>query len=332
MKRFIRFVAISLGAVLALCVAVVVVWTLVAEYRYERLVASISKKLAPVIVNSPPVVWDTDLRPFGFPQDDFDSPYTHSEARSTVALSSSLAAVAFRKSHYVENRLITDGNLLMMSLQNGSVLTTANRPGPIGVGPTVHCCTTDSQFYGFADGYFVVKGGQIVGKQANSPVGPAVQKVNVKLGYNGRPASVEIVHEDQSKSTFQADCGYVMDSFVSKTTLAIIGCSEMTIIGTDGHVLFRDVFNDADLYFGGASKNGKKFVIAVSSWHPGDPPYLTDEWLVVYGVDRRGAIIALKSDSLPYQQSQSALSADGDRLLIGTGGHLKLVRLPKERN
>ena len=328
MKRFIRFVAITLGVVLALCVVVVVVWTLVAEYRYERLVVSISKKLAPVIVNSPQVVWDTDLRPFGFPQDSFDSPYTHSQAQSTVALSGSLAAVAFRKSHYVRNKLITDGNLLTMLLQNGSVLTTANRPGPIGVGPTVACCTADSQFYGFADGYFLVKDGQIIGTQANSPVGPGVQKVNVKLGYNGRPASVEIVHADQSMSSFQADCGYVMDSFVSKTTLAIIGCSTMSIIGTDGHVLFTDMFNDAYLYFGGASKNGKRFVIAVSSWHPGDPPYLTDEWLVVYDVDRRRAIIAFKSDPLPYQQSQSALSAEGELLLIGTGGHLKLVKLP----
>ena len=70
-----------------------------------------------------------------------------------------------------------------------------------------------------------------------------------------------------------------MDSFVSKTTLTIIGCSTMSIIGTDGRVLFTGVFNDAYLYFGGASKNGKSFVIAVSSWHPGDPPYLTDEWL-----------------------------------------------------
>jgi hypothetical protein len=328
MKRFIRFIAISFGVLLALCVALIIVLRLVAEYRYARQVASISKKLAPVIVNNPQVVWNTDLRPFGFPQDNFDSPYTHSEAQNTVAMSGSLAAVAFRKSHYIQNRLITDGNLLTMSLQNGSVLTTANRPGPIGVGPTVVCCTAASQFYGFADGYFLVKDGQIIGTQANSPVGPAVQKVNVKLGYNGRPASVEIVHADQSMSSFQADCGYVMDSFVSKTTLAIIGCSMMSIIGTDGHVLFTDVFNDAYLYFGGASKNGKRFVIAVSAWHPGDPPYMTDEWLVVYDVDRRGAIIAFKSDSLPYQQSQSALSAEGERLLIGTGGHLKLVRLP----
>lgn len=328
MKRFIRFVAITLGAFLALCVTVLIVWRLITEYQYDRLVASISNKLAPVVVKRPEVVWDTDLRPFGFPQDDFDSPYTHSEARSTVALSGSLAAVAFRKSHFVESRLITDGTLLTMSLQNGSVLTTASRPGPIGVGPTVACCTTDSQFYGFADGYFVVEDGQLVGKQVNSPVGPAVQKVNVKEGYNGRPASVEIVHEGQSKTTFQADCGYVMDSFVSKTTLAVIGCSEMSIIGTDGHALFTDAFKDADLYFGGASKNGKRFVIAVSSWHPGDPPYITDEWLVVYDVDLRGAITVFKSDSLPYQQSQSAISADGERLLVGAGGHLKLVRLP----
>jgi hypothetical protein len=29
-----------------------------------------------------------------------------------------------------------------------------------------------------------------------------------------------------------------------------------------------------------------------------------------------------------YQQSQSALSADGNRLLIGAGGHLKLINVP----
>ena len=76
MRRFIRFVAISFGVLLALCVALIIVLTLVADYRHERHVASISKKLAAVVVSNPQAVWDTDLRPFGFPQDDFDSIYS----------------------------------------------------------------------------------------------------------------------------------------------------------------------------------------------------------------------------------------------------------------
>lgn len=65
MRRLIRFIAIGAGLALVLCVAVLVVWMLATEYRYQRLVAHISKKLAPVIVNSPQIVWDPDLRPFG---------------------------------------------------------------------------------------------------------------------------------------------------------------------------------------------------------------------------------------------------------------------------
>jgi hypothetical protein len=74
-------------------------------YRYERLVGKISKKLAPVVVSNPQIVWDTDLRPFGFPENDFDTPYKHSEAQETLAFSGSLAAVAFRKSRYAQNTL-----------------------------------------------------------------------------------------------------------------------------------------------------------------------------------------------------------------------------------
>jgi len=281
------------------------------------------------VVANPQIAWDTDLRPIGFPQDIFDSPYTHYEAFRTVALSDSSAAVAFRKSHYAGDKLITDGELVTLSLQNGSVLTTAQRPGPLAVGISVFCCTADSRFYGAADGYFVVEDGLLISRQPNFPVGPGVPKVNVNMGTNGRPASVEIVHEGQSKSNFQTDCGNVIYSFVAKSTLAIIGCGKVSIIATNSHLLFSDVFNDAYLYFGGASRNGKRFVIAVSSWHPGDPPYLTDEWLVVYDVDRRGPIAAFRSAPLPYQQSQSALSENGHHVLIGTGEHVKLIELPR---
>ena len=65
----------------------------------------------------------------------------------------------------------------------------------------------------------------------------------------------------------------------------------------------------------------------MAAWHPGDPSYMTDEWLAVYDIDYRRPVFAWKSDPLPYQQSQTALSADGTQLLIGSGAHLKLIRL-----
>lgn len=329
MKRFIRFIAVSVGLFLAVCVAVVIVSTLAVGYRFDLQIRSISKKLAPVVISSPQIVWDRDLRPFGFPQNDFDSPYVAYAAPTTVAMSDSQTAVVFRKSHYVGNKLVIAGGLIVVLLASGSVVTTTAWPGSIGVGPYVFCCTTDAQFYVYADNYFAVKDGQIAGKQASSPVGPSTQKVKVSLGTNLRPSSIEIVREDQSKSSFQTDCGNVGDSYISKDTLVVIGCSTLSIIGTDGHLFFSDTFNDADLKFGGASKNGKRFVISVTAWHPGDPPYLTDEWLVVYDIERREPVFAVKSDPLPYMQSQSALSADGNRLLIGSGGHLKLISVFK---
>src|SRR6267378_733739 len=151
---------------------------------------------------------------------------------------------------------------------------------------------------------------------------PRTQKTNVTLGTNGRPSSIEIVHDDGSRSGFQTDCGNVGDSFLSKDALVIIGCSTVSVIGADGHLSFSDDFSGAGLQFGGASKDGKRFVIAVSALRGGDPPYLTDEWLVVYDAERHAPVFAVKSDPLPYMQSQSALSADGNYLLAGSGGHL----------
>jgi hypothetical protein len=329
-KRFVGFIAISVGALFVLGVAAVVAWTLALDYRFDRqsqkLVQSISEKVAPVAVRSPQPIWDTDLRPYGFPEDSFDSPYVAFTAPTTIAASDSLAAVTFRKSRYVGKKLVVDGHLITVSLATGSITASTQWPGPIGVGPYVHCCTDDALFYVYADSYLVIKNGEVVEKRTTSPVGPSTRKVKVSLGMNERPSLVEIVHDDGSRSRFQTDCGNVGDSYLSKDALIIIGCSKLSVIGADGRLLFSDAFSGADLKFGGASRNGKGFVISVTAWHPGDPPYLTDEWLVVYDTERRAPVFAVKSDPLPYMQSQSALSADGDYLLTGSGGHLRLFK------
>jgi hypothetical protein len=331
-KRLVRIVAISLGSLVVFAVAAALVSTLALGYRFDRqnrqLAQSISQKLAPV-VRTPQSVWDTDLRPYGFPEDSFDSPYVDFIAPATIAMSDSLAAVTFRKSHYEDKKLVQDGHLITVSLATGSVTASTKWPGPIGVGPYVFCCTTDMQFYGYADSYLFIRNGEVAGKRTDSPVGPNTQKAKVSLGTNGRPSSIEIVHDDGSKSSFEADCGNVGDSYLSKDALVVIGCNTLWVIGADGRLFFSDAFGGAGLHFGGASKYGKRFVIAVSASHGGDPPYLTDEWLVVYETQRRAPVFAVKSDPLPYMQSQSALSADGDYLLAGSGGHLRLLKILK---
>jgi hypothetical protein len=47
--------------------------------------------------------------------------------------------------------------------------------------------------------------------------------------------------------------------------------------------------------------------------------------VVLYDTEKQRAAFALKSGPLPYQQSQTALSADGKYLLVGSGGHVELV-------
>jgi hypothetical protein len=330
-KRFVGIIAIGVGSLLVLCVAAVFVSTLVLGYRNDRqsrqVAQSISEKVASVVVRSPQPIWDTDLRPYGFPEDSFDSPYVAFTAPTTIAISDSHAAVTFRKSRYEDKKLVQDGHLITVSLATGLVAASTQWPGPIGVGPYVYCCTVDAQFYGYADSYLVIVNGEVVQKRTASPAGPSTQKVKVSLGTNERPSVVEIVHDDGSRSGFQTDCGNVGDSYLSKNALVIIGCSTLSVIDADGHLLFSDSFSGADLKFGGASRNGKRFVISVTTWHPGDPPYLTDEWLVVYDKERRAPVFAVKSDPLPYMQSQSALSADGKYLLAGSGGHLKLHKI-----
>jgi hypothetical protein len=332
-KRFVRIVAISLGSLLIFAVAAVVVFTLALGYRFDRqnrqLVQSISDKLSPVVVKSPRAIWDTDLHPYGFPVGSFDSPYRDYTAPATVAMSDSLAAVTFHKSSYAAgNQLIQDVHLVTLSIGDGSLMTNTQWPeqGPLGLGPVIFCCTKNDEFYAHADGWLLIKNGRVVGKQKVNPVGPNTQKVNVSLGNSSRPTTVEFVSEDGAKNTLKTDCGNVGDWFLSKDAFIIIGCSTLSVFGTDGQLFFSDAFTSADLKFGGVSRNGRKFVISVSAWHSGDPPYLTDEWLVVYETERRAPVFAVKSDPLPDVQSQSALSTDGNYLLTGSGGHLRLIR------
>lgn len=330
MRRFIRFVAISLGVLLALCVASVIVGTLVTDYRYKRSVESISKKLATVAVSSPHIVWDTDLHPLGFPEGDFDSPYLDFTAPSTVAISGSAAAVTFQKSSYAGNQLVQDIHLVTLSIRDGAILKNTQWPrqGPLGLSPVIFCCTKNGEFYANDEGWLLIKNGEVKGKEKSNPVGPNRQQINVSLGNSKRPTTIEIAREDGSKSTLQTDCGLVHTSFLSKDRFVTIGCSVLSVIDTNGHALFSDSFPDkglGGLHFGGRTSDGGQFVISVTSYRPGDPPSLTDEWLVIYDTEKQRAVLALKSGPLPYQQSQTALSADGRYLLVGSGGHVKLV-------
>ena len=334
LRRFVGYVVITAGALLVLGMAAAVVWTLALDYPFDRqnrkLVQSISEKLAPVVVRTPKAIWDTDLHLYGFPVGSFDSPYLDYTAPATVAISDSLAAVTFHRSSYAAgNQLVQDVHLITLSVGDGSLVANTQWPEqePLGLGPGVFCCTKNGEFYAHADGWLLIKDGMAVGKQKVNPVGPNRQKINVSLGNSNRPTTVEIINEDGSKNTLQTDCGNVGDSFLSKDAFVIIGCNTLSVIGADGHLFFSDAFRGADLKFGGASRNGKRFVISVSAWRPGDPPYLTDEWLVVYDIERRAPVFAVKSDPLPYVQSQSALPADGNYLLTGSGGHLRLFKV-----
>ncbi len=329
MRRFVRFVAISIGVLLALCVAGLIAGTLVAHHQYERGVESISKKLATVAVSSPQIVWDTDLHPYGFPDDAFDSPYLDYTAPSTVAISGSVAAVTFQKSRYAGNQLVQDIHLVTLSLSDGAVANNTQWPrqGPLGLSPGIFCCTNNNEFYAYDDGWLLIKNGEVTGKRKINPVGPNTQQIKVNLGNSNRPTMIEITHEDGSKSTLQTECGLVHTSFLSKDRFVMIGCNALSVVGTNGQLLFSDSFTDKGLKFGGRASDGRRFVISVTSYQPGDPPSLTDEWLVIYDTEKHSATFALKSDPLPYQQSQTALSSDGDYLLVGSGGHLKLVKL-----
>jgi hypothetical protein len=332
-RRLIRHTAISVGALLVLFLAAVVIWLLTWSHfpdrQNQKVVLSISKKLAPLLVTAPQPLWDTDLQQQGFPQDDFDSPYLNWSAPNTVALSDSMAAVTFRRSRYEGKQFVMDGNVVALSLATGSVVTAAKWPGDwkgkkmlapnwqkqIGVGPYVYCCTPEGQFYAYSDGYLIIKNGKAIGRGEVSP------------------AAVQVVLKDKKdypEAVFQTGCGGgVHSSSLSSATVVITtDCGTMYVVGADGHALFSDSFPGAEVKFGGASRNGKRFVLALSAWHSGDPRYMTDEWLVVYDVEHRGPVLALKSNPLPYLQSQSALSDDGTLMLIGSGGHLKLLNVP----
>jgi hypothetical protein len=328
--RLVRSTTIVIGAVLAIFAAIGLPRTLALRHRTAQELR-VTEKLSVVLVDNPEVVWNTDLHPYGFPDGAFDSPYLEYTAPATVAMSDSIAAVAFHKSSYAGNQLVQDVHLVTLSIGNGSVVKNIqwSEQQPPGLAPGIFCCTRDDEFYAPSDGWLLIKDGEVVGKQKSNPVGPNTQKVNVNLGNSNRATTVEIVHEDGSKSRLRTACGLVHTFFLSKDRFVMVGCNALSVVGMDAQVLFSDSFPDKGLMFGGRSKNGKKFVVSVTAYHQGDPPILTNEWMVIYDTDQRGAVFALKSDPLPYQQSQSALSADGGRLLLGSGGHIKLVNVHK---
>jgi len=303
----------------------------------------LTKKLA-LITTKADILWDTDLQPLGFPEGDFDTPYLRWSAPSTVAISDSLVAVTFRKSRHENQQLVEDGYLITLSSTTGSVLTATHWPAEwqrkkvlapfyqrlIGVGPYVYCCNKEGYFYGYSDDYLVIKNGEVITREEHSRGGKMSVKPNYILGTNGRPTIVEISYPNGSKMRFDTGCGGVAhDSLVSDDVHAVVtDCGTLFVIGANGQVLFSDEYPHAQIQFGGASRNGNRFVLAVTVWHPGDPSYISDEWLVVYDIEHRRPVLAWKSSPLPYLQSQTALSADGTRLLIGSGGHLKLTWLP----
>src|SRR5262249_42847486 len=153
------------------------------HYRYERSVESVSKKLVSVTVSSPQIVWDTDLHPYGFPDNAFDSPYLDYTAPATVAMSDSVAAVTFQKSSYAGNRLVEDINLVTLSFADGSLIKSTQWPrqGPPGLSPVIFCCTKNGEFYAHDNEWLLVTNGEVVGKQKANPVGLSTQQINVSL-------------------------------------------------------------------------------------------------------------------------------------------------------
>lgn len=347
MRRFLRIVGIAIGALLLVLVVGASVLLLATNYlsyrKHQAVVDGLVEKFA-AVNNSSNAVWDVDLQPFGFPRNDFDSPYLNWSAPDTVAISNSMAAVVFRESRYKGKKLVQDGNIVTVSLANGSILFKSKWSGDwdgkrklapfwqslIGVGPYVHCCTPEGEFYIYSDGYLVLKGDAVVGSGQGSPAAVRSDRnsqLNARKNSNGGILGVS--HQDGANSSFSTNCpGVTHSSPLSSGNVVIITeCGTMSVTSANGLLLLSDSFPGAQVKFGGASRYGNRFIIAVSAWRSGDPSYMTDEWLAVYDIERKGLVFARRTEPLPYLQSQSALNADGTLMLAGSGGHLKMFKL-----
>ena len=144
-----------------------------------------------------------------------------------------------------------------------------------------------------------------------------------------------VLIEDISKQTpeFETDCQNmdVRPNFITSDLLAVLGCGRLDLVSLRSGKVFSSAVEGEQAFFVAASRDGSRFaVMQIFTW-PGDPPSLSKERITVFDVGQRKAVFLVDISDLrgstSGESSGVALSPDGSRLAINSGGVVRLFAL-----
>lgn len=137
-----------------------------------------------------------------------------------------------------------------------------------------------------------------------------------------------VATKETSRSVLLPKChtGFQVD-YLSEDRMLVTCGDSYQVQDQDSNVMTDDRFLGKHVRFGGASRDGKRFVVAISKRGLFDPWPVNGQELQVFAVGQKKAIATVVVPH-PAEGSWSALSPQGDLLLIGSAGGLRLYRLP----
>lgn len=137
-----------------------------------------------------------------------------------------------------------------------------------------------------------------------------------------------VATKESSRPVLLPKChtGFQVD-YVSEDRMLITCGDSFQVQGQDNNVLVDHRFFGRHVRFGGASRDGIRFVAAISRRGLFDPWPVSGQEFQVFAVAQKKTIATVVVPH-PAEGSWSALSPQGDLLLIGSADGLRLYRLP----
>lgn len=137
-----------------------------------------------------------------------------------------------------------------------------------------------------------------------------------------------VATKEASRSVLLPKChtGFQVD-YLNEGQMLITCGDSYQVQDQDSNVLADDRFFGKHVRFGGASRDGRRFVAAISRRGLFDPWPVSAQEFQVFAVGQKKTIATVVVQH-PAAGSWSALSPEGDLLLIGSADGLRLYRLP----
>jgi hypothetical protein len=232
--------------------------------------------------------------------------------------------------------------LVSMNLSNGNIVNTHELKGRWGDMPYLFATSDEHVVLSSAGGLQVLNpdlsqsGPTFTSGKAYdvSPDGStlAVQTAagTTLLDANTLAASDTRFHDSTpnstSRSTVHGECGS-RPNLLSNSRVLLIGCGEMRLLDTEGHVLALQKLNCCYAALASVSQDGRRFAIHFKD-EKGDPAQLLYEQFVIYEASALVPIAMVSPETLGERQSWSALSPDGKYFACGNPDAVSVYQLP----